>query len=153
MDTCGVDETTVFPNLEALSRVVEFRWKDETRHVPHREVSTRLRPSKIHGVGVFALKDIRQGTKLFGYDLDEMWWIKQDDTKKLPKQIKKLYEDFAVLKDGRYGCPINFNRLTMSWYLNESKYPNVHCDSNYNFTALKNIRAGEELTVDYLSYP
>jgi hypothetical protein len=60
LDTCGIDETTLFPNLEALSRVVEFRWKDEPHNLPHYEVLTRLRPSKFHGVGVFALKEFPQ---------------------------------------------------------------------------------------------
>jgi predicted secreted protein len=142
LDTCGIDETSVFPDLVGLSRVVESRWKDETRHVPHRKVLTRLRPSKIHGVGVFALTDIRQGTKLFENDLEEMVWMKQDDTKKLPKELKQLYEDFAPPMDGRYGCPTNFNRLTMSWYLNESANPNVRCDNNYNFIAKRKIKKG-----------
>ena len=153
LDTCGIDETTVFPNLEALSRVVEFRWKGEPSRPPHHAVSTRLKPSKIHGVGVFAIKGIPKGTKLFTYDLDELRWVKKSDLKKLHKEIAKLYQDFAVFKDGRYGCPNNFNRLTMSWYLNDSKRPNVRCDTSYNFWTLRNIKAGEELTVDYSSYP
>ena len=153
LDTCGIDETTVFPNLEALSRVVEFRWKDQIKYAPHHEVLTRLRPSKIHGVGVFAIKDIRKGKKLFSHDLDELPWIKKDTLKRLPAELGRFYDDFAIFKDGRYGCPSNFNRLTMSWYLNESKNPNVRCDKSYNFWTLRNVKAGEELTVDYLSYP
>ena len=35
LDSCGIDETTVFPNLEALSRVVEFRWKERGQPRPH----------------------------------------------------------------------------------------------------------------------
>jgi len=27
LDTFGIDETTVFPDLQAVSRVVAFRWK------------------------------------------------------------------------------------------------------------------------------
>jgi hypothetical protein len=27
LDTCGIDETTIFPDLEHLSRVIEYRWK------------------------------------------------------------------------------------------------------------------------------
>lgn len=153
LDTCGIDETTVFPDLEALSRVVDFRWKDAIRHPPHHEVLTRLRPSKIHGVGVFAIKDIPKNTKLFSHDLDELLWVKKDGLKKLPNEVRKLYEDFAVFKDNRYGCPGNFNRLTMSWYLNDSKRPNVRCDSSYDFWTLRQIKAGEELTADYSSYP
>jgi hypothetical protein len=28
----------------------------------------------------------------------------------VPKELKQLYDDFPVLKGGRYGCPRNFNR-------------------------------------------
>ncbi len=152
LDTCGIDETTVFPNLEALSRVVEFRWKEETQRRPHARVHTRLRPSKIHGVGVFAIRRIRKGTRLFFDDLDEMVWVRQDELGRLPREIKKLYDDFSPLKDGRLGCPRNFNRLTMAWYLNESKEPNVRSGEGYNFIATRDIKPGEELTVDYSSY-
>jgi hypothetical protein len=55
---------------------------------------------------------------------------------------KKLYEDFAVLKDGRYGCPRNFNQLTPAWYLNNSNSPNVRCDDHYDFFALRDIKEG-----------
>jgi len=71
----------------------------------------------------------------------------------LPKEIKKLYTDFGVLKDGRYGCPPCFNQLTPAWYLNNSKKtPNVRCDANYDFFALRDIKAGEELTAHYSKY-
>lgn len=61
-------------------------------------------------------------------------------------------DDFAVLKNKRYGCPLSFNRLTPSWYLNNSKIPNVRCDENYDFVAIRNIKPGEELTADYSTY-
>jgi hypothetical protein len=152
LDTHGIDETTVFPDLEHLSRVVEYRWKKEKVTLPHQRVLTRLRPSKRHGVGVFAIRNIRKGTRLFFDDLDEMVWLEQSKVKPLPKEVRRLYEDFSVWKDGRLGCPRNFNRLTMAWYLNESDQPNVRCVEGYNFEALKNVKQGEELTVDYSTY-
>jgi SET domain-containing protein len=80
-----------------------------------------------------------------------MIWVEQAATRKLPKPIRKLYEDFGARapKGGRYGCPSNFNRLTMSWYLNDSKHPNTRCDNNYDFITLRPIKEGEELTFDY----
>jgi hypothetical protein len=149
LDSCGIDETTVFPNLEALSRVVEFRWKEQKETRPHYRVYTRLKPSKIHGVGVFAIRKIRKGTRLFFDDLDEMVWVKEAKVKRLPNELAKLYEDFSPYKDGRFGCPRNFNRLTMAWYLNESTDPNVRCTGSYDFEALEDIKAGEELTINY----
>ena len=142
LDTCGIDETTVFPNLEALSRVVEYRWKEQKRPLPHQRVCTRLKASKIHGVGVFAIKNIPKGTKLFVDDLDEMVWVEKDKLKSLPAESTKLYKDFSPLKGNRYGCPTNFNRLTMSWYVNHSDHPNVRCDNNYNFWTLEPIKEG-----------
>jgi hypothetical protein len=71
----------------------------------------------------------------------------------LPKEIKKLYTDFGVLKDGRYGYPVSFNELTPAWHLNRStSAPNVHCDGNYDFFALRDIAVGEELKAAYSTY-
>jgi len=48
--------------------------------------------------------------------------------------------------------------LTASWFINEPKrgkwriQPNVRCDKDYNFYALVDIEAGDELTVDYSKY-
>jgi SET domain-containing protein len=42
--------------------------------------------------------------------------------------------------------------LTPAWFLNESKKPNTRCDDNYDFYTLREIRPGEELTVDYETF-
>lgn len=152
LETCGIDDITVFPDLEGLSRTVTRRWKVDEQPLPHEGVVTRLGRSRVHGVGVFAIRRIPKGTKLFPGDMDEMIWIEKRELGVLQKRIQQLYYDFAVLKDGRYGCPLSFNRLTPSWYLNSSKTPNVRCDENYDFVALRNIGPGEELTADYSTY-
>jgi hypothetical protein len=85
-----------------------------------------------------------------------MAWILEKDRPTGSPELRKLYEDFAVVRAGRYGCPPSFNRLTMAWFLNEPKTgdrPNVGCDAqSYDFFALRNIKTGEELTVDYSKY-
>jgi len=127
--------------------------KEQEQLLPHERVYTRLRPSRIHGVGVFAIQDIPENTKLFFDDLDEMVWVSKSQIDRLPsEQIKKLYEDFSPLRNDCYGCPRNFNRLTMAWYMNESAHPNVRCDTEYNFFTLREIKEGEELTVDYSTF-
>lgn len=153
LESYGIDETTIFPDLEALGRAVTLHWTNEALGRPDDSVYTRLGRSKIHGVGVFAIRSIRRGTRLFQGDGDGMIWVDAADTNRLSREVKRLYTDFAVVKGGRYGCPASFNRLTPAWYMNDSRTkPNVQCDQNYEFIALRDIRRGEELTVDYSRY-
>lgn len=153
LGACGIDETAIFPDMEALGRAVTTNWITPCKRLPHDGVYARIQKSRTHGVGLFAVRDIRTGTKLFGGDDSGMVWVNEKEIAGLPKQVKRLYTDFGVLKDGRYGCPVSFNQLTPSWYLNDSKRaPNLRCDENYDFFALRNIKAGEELTANYSTY-
>ena len=149
----GINESTVFPDLEGLGRQVSADNENEDHKKPHWKVYTRLAPSKIHkgGVGVFAIRKIKKNTEVFVGDSDEMVWVEHRHVPKKPLPVRELY-DFAVIKDARYGCPPTFNRLTMSWYINHSNRPNTRCTSEYDFIALRDIKRGEELTVDYSTY-
>ena len=153
LGTCGIDDTAIFPDLEALGRSVAANCMSGGQALPHDGVFTRIQRTETAGVGVFAIKRIKKGTKLFGSDSIGMTWVLKDKVRLLPTEIKRLYTDFCVLKDGRYGCPPNFNQLTPAWYLNNSKdNPNVRCDDNYDLCALRDIKVGEELTADYSKY-
>jgi FRG domain-containing protein/SET domain-containing protein len=149
----GIDETTIFPDLEGLGRALVTAYKDDRANLPHRGVYVRLRPSKIDkaGVGVFAIRRIPAGTRLFADENEEVTWISKTS---LPKDgpLRRLYDDFAIIKGGRYGCPTSFNRLTPAWFLNEAKKPNIRCDENYDFYTIREIRRGEELTVNYETF-
>jgi len=154
LDDCGTDEVAVYPDLQGLGTAVSRAFLEKRVVPPHEDLMTRLKRSPIHGVGVFAIRKIKKGTPLFAGDLDEMLWVEADE---LPKQkrLREFYRDFSVVKNGRYGCPRHFHRLTMAWYLNDPKKgekPNVICDGNYEFRALRDIERGEELTVDSNSY-
>ena len=121
--------------------------------LPHIGVYTRLKPSSVHGVGVFAIRDIPKGINVFGSDNSEMVWLSKGDIKNVDPEVKKLYDDFCVIKGDEYGCPENFNGLTISWYINESKgNPNVQCTKDYDFISLRDIKKGEELLINYADY-
>jgi len=117
--------------------------------LPHFSVFVRLKPSRLHGIGVFAIRDIPKETYVFRGDGDEMVWVKASVTKRLDKEVKKLYRDFCVLRDGNYGCPRNFNLLTPAWYINHSAKPNLAADENLDFYSTRRIKTGEELTLSY----
>jgi hypothetical protein len=120
--------------------------------LPHDGVYTRLRPSNIHGVGVFAIRDIPQGTYVFSEDDEPIVWVDKRSTERTPQALKELYDDFCIIKGDKYGCPKSFDALTISWYLNDSREPSVAADKEYRFYALRDIKAGEELTADYCTY-
>src|SRR5262249_25015756 len=118
---------------------------------------TRIRPSRIHGVGVFAIRGIKKGTLIFPNDDQEIEWIESKDIQKLLPEVRRLYDDFCIIKNGgkTYGCPSSFNNLTISLLLNEpwrNQKPNVECRDDYMFYATRGIAVGEELTVDYQTF-
>jgi hypothetical protein len=150
---CGIDDTTIFPDLEGLGRALVTAYRDVRSASPHKGVYVRLRPSDLHdaGIGVFAIRPIPKNTKIFAGENEEIVWR---DASSLPKkgELRRLYDDFAIIREKVYGCPTSFNRLTPAWYINESKKPNVRCDENYDFYSLRDIDDGEELTVDYSTF-
>jgi FRG domain len=157
LGTCGIDEATIFPDLDGLGRSLCTNWRRDEHKSPHDGVHSRLRPSHIAKgeIGVFAIRNIKKGTRLFPGENEEMLWVEKSSVQKAPTEIRKLYEDFAVIRGDRFGCPPSFDRLTMAWYLNEPKKgtaPNVRCNEHYDFSTLRDVKSGEELTVDYSTY-
>lgn len=133
------------------------RAKKISETLPHENVYTRIKPSKIHGVGVFAIRTIPKGTSIFPSDDDPIVWVRKSEIKGLRGEILRFYDDFSIIKDKgeTYGCPANFNRLTVAWFLNEPKTgqkPNVGCRKDYTFYALRKINVGEELTTNYSTF-
>jgi hypothetical protein len=92
----GIDDTTIFPDLEGLSRALVTSYRDRKTASPHRGVFVRLKPSKLHkaGVGVFAVRRIPRNTSLFADENEEVFWMPK---KSIPKDgpLRKLYDDFV----------------------------------------------------------
>jgi SET domain-containing protein len=123
----------------------------EDKKLPHSDVYTRLGCSQIHGVGVFAIRDIPANMNIFGDDPDEVFLVDKSVVEAQDEENRKLYYDFSAIEDGRYCCPESFNRMTVCWYFNESKSPNTR-SNGHEFYALRDIKKGEELTVDYSTF-
>ncbi|MGD1046719.1 MAG: SET domain-containing protein-lysine N-methyltransferase [Bacteroidota bacterium] len=143
-----------FRDASILRANIKSYISEQTPYEPHYGVYTRIRPSQHDkgGVGVFAIIDIPKGTSIFYGDTEELLWKNEKDIPRQPVEIRKLYDDFCVIENDQYGCPRNFNQMTIAWYLNHSKRPNVVCNKDFDFIANKDVKAGEELTVDYRTY-
>ncbi len=120
--------------------------------LPHHGVFVRLKPSLIHGVGVFTIRDITSGTCLFPHDDTEFFKIKKSRLKDLTEEEASLYADFCVFEGNYIWIPKSFNELTPSWFINESKEPNCRYGEDDNFYTTRDVQEGEELTVDYSTY-
>lgn len=107
------------------------------------EFSFLLKPCQ-YGIGVFAVHDIAEGTylRLFGERYDKQ----EEDRKKadVPEELRF----YCIDRGDILRCPRDFGRMELGWYINHSQTPNaVH--KEYDYYALRDINAGEEITTDY----
>src|SRR3989338_4757377 len=66
----------------------------------------RLQPSSIHGIGVFAIRDIPKGTDPFQSCKEaRIVAITKAEKSKLPRTVQKFLADFCSLRDGKYLVP------------------------------------------------
>ncbi len=121
------------------------------------DVYTRLGVTK-HGVGVIAIRTIPTGTNPFknADPVGDVLEIPEAelDTCDAPEEAKVLVRDFCALQGGVYFVPnYGIDALTKNYYLNHSEKPNmVTPDKGETFIAMRDIRAGEELTANYDDY-
>ena len=120
---------------------------------PHYNAYTRLAPSKIAGIGVFAIRDIPKNKKVFAGETSKLVWYSKKEVEKLDPEIQRLYEDFCILEGDKYGAPDNFNNLSIGWFLNHNpRNPNIRCNRDCEYVSLRPIKKGEELSVDYQTF-
>lgn len=119
---------------------------------PHDGVYARIGTSRIHGVGVLAIRDIPAGTLVFQGESERVVWLSRAAVRRMPKAIRALYEDFGMVWRDKIGVPPSLNMLSVGWYVNHSDTPNVEAGEDARFRALRRIRKGEELTADYRTF-
>ena len=116
----------------------------------------RLKPSKISGVGVFAIRDIPPNTELFKGQINQKWLkFRMEEFESLDKEIIKMIDDFFVIeKDKSVSLPKSgLNGMDMSFYVNHSKKPSAKTiDNGFTFVSLRKIKKGEEITISYSDY-
>jgi SET domain-containing protein len=111
-------------------------------------VKTRIAPSPIHGVGLFAIRDIPKGMKFFADHMPRPYRLSAANQSKLFPEVRALLmERWPRMVDGEaFGYPDTY----IQGYMNHAD------DPNYDLTldvALRDIKAGEEITEDYRLIP
>jgi len=111
-----------------------------------------LQTSTVHGIGVFALCDIPRGqSKIFSQDQSQWIPVSKEEVAELPQHVQERIENHCLFDESHYFIPeYGFNMIDPVIYLNHSETPNVKSiDEGNDFEALRDIKAGEELFVDY----
>jgi len=111
----------------------------------YRSPKTKVRESKIHGRGLFATTDIAK---------DEIVAVKGGhivDRKTLREKITPRLGPVEIqIDDDLFVAPVNDQERELSMlYSNHSCDPNLGMRGEITFVAMRNIRAGEELTHDW----
>lgn len=101
-----------------------------------------LKPSPVGGVGVFAAHDIPEETQLFCGN----FFPRKMKTKDIPAEFIKYC---IFLNDEECVCPERFDRIEIGWYLNHSHEPNIEKRPEKGMVAIREIKAGEEILMDY----
>ena len=126
--------------------------KEQLLHQLQTDTYVMLKPSPVHGIGVFAIKNIPKGCRsIFSQGVGQ--WIKLSfkEVELLPEHSRNLIETYCLYDEENYFVPdYGFKLMDLVLYLNHSAEPNVTSinDGEY-FEALREIRAGEELLVNY----
>jgi len=111
-----------------------------------------LKPSPIEGIGVFAIRDIPKGCRtIFSAGVGEWIKVAVTEVEKLPAHSRNLVETYCLYDEENYFVPdYGFKLMDMVLYLNHSSQFNIaSVNDGEQFEALRDIKAGEELLVDY----
>ena len=114
---------------------------------PGRRIQTRR--SGVHGRGVFALQDIAAGEVLVEYTGEIISWQEAQD--RHPHDPSQPNHTFYFHVDEDHVIDAKFGGNSSRW-INHSCNPNCYADERDGrifITALRNIKAGEELNYDY----
>ena len=114
-----------------------------------------IRPSPIEGIGVFAIRDIPKGCRTMfskaNADHDEWISVPKTEVEQLPAHSRALIENYCLYDDDNYFiAEYGFKKMDLVNFLNHADEPNIMSvnDGEY-FEALRDIKAGEELMIDY----
>lgn len=116
-------------------------------------IPTRLAPSNIHGLGVFAVAPIARGTPVWRFHEGLDMAVDTDVAASLPEHVQQFCAHYGYVDR-------NVKRIILCFddarFVNHSATPNVATDYVQDpfglDVAVRDIAAGEELTMDYAGF-
>jgi hypothetical protein len=117
--------------------------KEEARKLNHL-VRVRLAPSPIHGVGVFALRNLDKGEQLFLDIVPERYTLPFKKFNLLDPVVRELIlEQWPQVVEGML---FYFPTVRFQAFMNHAEDPHYEAHSD---SLLKDVKAGEEITMNY----
>lgn len=111
------------------------------------QVKCTIKPSSIEGVGVFAVRDLKKGEKLYcRQDFRKDWYkISYGNFGKLFSHVREIIMQRwpSVINGGLFQSP---NDVNLVLFMNHSSESNYEIKSD---TAIRDIACGEEVLEDY----
>lgn len=110
------------------------------------------RPSKLHGMGIFATEDIREGTVWYRPGPGDLLYLDRDQfeaIRAISPQLADWFSNYAFYVD-----PLGVLVFQLDGnFVNHSDHPNsaLH-EGGVNSVALRDIRVGEEILEDYSQF-
>ncbi len=111
-----------------------------------------IKPSALHGIGVFAVRDIPKGCRaMFSKNIGNWIKVPKTDVDKLPKHAVDLVENYCLYDEEHYFiADYGFKVMDLVNFLNHSDTPNIiSIEDGEEFEALCDIKTGEELLINY----
>lgn len=126
--------------------------KEQLLHELKHDTWVMMKPSPIHGNGVFSLREIPKGQRgIFSKNIGEWIKVERSEVEALPQHSIDLVENFCLYDEEFYYIPdYGFKVMDIVNFLNHSETPNIiSINDGEDFETLRTIQAGEELFIDY----
>ncbi len=117
-------------------------------------VKTKIGPSKIRGIGLFADQFIRKGTIIWRFKKGLDLVLTKKVFNRLPKIAREYIKKcgYLTIETKRWGLDFDHARFINHSSNPNSKISNKIRDHRDAIMAAKNIKRDEEITIDYTEY-
>lgn len=113
-------------------------------------INTYIAKSDIEGVGVFTAEDLKKGQVISKFEPEFDRLVPTEGYLNAPPHLKALLDRYAFPHPENPGCIVY--EADNSRFMNHSETPNTDYSNFEAGRALRDIRAGEELTCNYNSF-